>query len=97
MATINTVKNDPRTQGLKVVNIHEAKTLLSRLVEEAAQGQSFIIAKGGKPMVKVIALNEPEPEPEIRRLGFFTGEMIVPDDFDTLYQDEIEEMFYGKE
>jgi hypothetical protein len=48
-------------------------------------------------MVKVIALNEPEPEPEIRRLGFFTGEMIVPDDFDTLYQDEIEEMFYGKE
>jgi len=83
-------------QGLKVVNIHEAKTHLSRLVEEAAKGESFVIAKAGKPMVKVIRL-EGEPEKPKRRLGMLEGQMTVPDDFDTMFQDEIEKMFYGEE
>jgi prevent-host-death family protein len=80
---------------LKTINIHEAKTHLSKLVEEAAQGESFIIAKAGKPMVKVIALDAPA-EKKIKRLGFMAGEISVPDDFDTMGQDEIEKMFYGK-
>jgi len=82
--------------GLKVVNIHEAKTHLSRLVEEAAKGESFVIAKAGKPMVKVIRLDQDEPKPK-RQLGFLKGKIQVPDDFDTMFQDEIEKMFYGEE
>jgi prevent-host-death family protein len=82
--------------GLKVVNIHEAKTHLSRLVEEAARGEFFVIAKAGKPMVKVIRLDQDEPKPK-RQLGFLKGKIQVPDDFDTMFQDEIEKMFYGEE
>jgi prevent-host-death family protein len=80
---------------MKTINIHEAKTHLSKLVEEAAQGESFIIAKSGKPMVKVIALDAPA-ERKIKRLGFMAGDISVPDDFDTMGQAEIEKMFYGK-
>jgi prevent-host-death family protein len=83
--------------GLKVVNIHEAKTHLSRLVEEAAHGESFVIAKAGKPMVKVIRLSDAELEKPKRRLGFLIGKMEVPEDFETIFQKEIEEMFYEKE
>jgi len=78
---------------METVNIHEAKTHLSRLVERAAKGESFIIAKAGKPMVKVVPLEEAKPK---RRMGFMKGQIQVPDDFDTMMADEIEEMFYGK-
>jgi prevent-host-death family protein len=66
---------------MKAVNIHDAKTHLSRLVEEAAHGKAFIIAKAGKPMVKVIPLSEVD-RPASRRLGFMAGEIEIPDDFD---------------
>ena len=79
---------------MQTVNIHEAKTHLSRLIERAAQGESFIIAKAGKPMVKVVAI-EVEPEHKPQRLGFMRGKGKVPDDFDTLYAKEIEDMFYS--
>ncbi len=81
---------------MKTVNIHAAKTQLSKLVEEAAKGESFVIAKAGKPMVKVVALDETPSKP-MRRLGFMKGQIKVPDDFDTMMQKEIEEMFYGEE
>lgn len=81
---------------MRTVNIHEAKTQLSRLVEEAAKGESFIIAKAGKPMVKVTALGAPEKK-KIRRLGFLKGKISVPDDFDTMGSEEIERMFTGEE
>ena len=58
---------------MQTYNIHDAKTQLSRLVEQAAQGEPFIIAKAGKPMVKVIALNAPEPA-QIKRFGFMVHE-----------------------
>ncbi|MBA3478335.1 MAG: type II toxin-antitoxin system prevent-host-death family antitoxin [Lautropia sp.] len=74
------------------INIHEAKTHLSRLVEAAAKGESFIIAKAGKPMVKVVALDTPEPT-EVRRLGFMSREIEVPDDFDRMGKAEIEKLF----
>lgn len=79
---------------METVNIHEAKTHLSRLVEKAAKGEAFIIAKAGKPMVKVVPLDE-EAAPRKRRIGFMKGEIVVPADFDTMMADEIEEMFYG--
>jgi prevent-host-death family protein len=80
---------------MKTVNIHEAKTHLSRLVEAAANGEPFIIAKAGKPMVRVEAV---ESDPVVsRRFGFMEGEIEVPEDFDTMFQEEIERMFYGDE
>ena len=62
---------------MRSVNIHEAKTLLSRLVEQAAAGEPFIIAKSGKPIVKVTAIDTPAPA-ERRRIGFLQGEIDVP-------------------
>jgi prevent-host-death family protein len=81
---------------MQTVNIHEAKTHLSRLVDRAAKGESFIIAKAGKPMVKVTPIEE-TPKKSIQRIGFMEGEFTVPDDFDTMFQEEIEAMFYGDE
>jgi prevent-host-death family protein len=78
---------------METVNMHEAKTHLSRLVDKAAKGEPFIIAKAGKPMVKVVAIEEPKPK---KRYGFMEGAFSIPDDFDTMGQAEIEEMFYGK-
>ena len=72
------------------VNMHEAKTHLSRLVKAAAEGEPFIIARAGKPVVKVVALDTPKPG---SRIGFMAGEISVPDDFDSMGASEIESMF----
>lgn len=77
------------------VNIHDAKTQLSKLVEQAAQGEAFIIAKAGKPMVKVIPL-EPAEAGTASRLGFMAGEFSVPDDFDQMGSSEVERLFEGR-
>jgi len=79
---------------MEIVNIHEAKTNLSRLMEKVARGESFIIAKAGKPIGKVVPIDEAE-KPKKRRIGFMKGMIKVPEDFDTMMADEIEEMFYG--
>lgn len=78
---------------MKTVNIHEAKTQLSRLVDEASHGEPFVIAKAGKPLVKVIALTAPVGK-QIKRLGFMAGQVSVPEDFDRIGQEEIERIFY---
>jgi prevent-host-death family protein len=77
---------------MKTVNIHEAKTRLSKLVDEASKGEPFVIAKAGKPMVKVTALGAPVGT-EVKRLGFMAGQISVPDDFDGMGQEEIERIF----
>jgi prevent-host-death family protein len=77
---------------MRIVNIHEAKTNLSRLVEQAAKGEPFIIAKAGKPLVKVVALEAPA-DAEMRRIGFMIGEIDIPDDFDEMGRSEIEQLF----
>ncbi|HKD86483.1 MAG TPA: type II toxin-antitoxin system prevent-host-death family antitoxin [Terriglobales bacterium] len=81
---------------MKTVNIHEAKTHLSKLVDEAAKGEPFIIAKAGKPIVKVIAVGAPTGS-QVRRLGFMAGQIRVPDDFDRMGSQEIERLFDGGE
>lgn len=80
---------------MNTFNIHQAKTHLSKLVEQAAKGEPFIIAKAGKPLVKVVPLDAPESKP-VQPLGFLKGQISVPDDFDTMFAKEIEEMFYGQ-
>jgi prevent-host-death family protein len=79
---------------METINIHEAKTHLSRLVEKAAKGEPFIIAKAGKPMVKVIPLEPVKPK---SRIGMLDGMYAIPDDFDEMGRAEIEAMFYGEE
>lgn len=76
---------------MKTVNMHEAKTHLSRLVEAAAAGESFVIARAGKPLVKVMRLDGDQP----RRLGFMQGQFSVPEDFDRMGADDIQSMFEG--
>lgn len=77
---------------MQTYNIHDAKTQLSRLVEQAAKGEPFVIAKAGKPMVKVIALNAPEPS-QIKRFGFMAGQIQVPNDFDRMGEEDIIKLF----
>ena len=75
---------------METVNIHEAKTHLSKLVEQVAAGTPVVIAKAGRPLVRMVALDAP-PVPQ--RLGFLAGEVAVPDDFDTMGADEIAALF----
>ena len=77
---------------MNTVNIHEAKTHLSRLIEQAVNGQPFIIAKAGKPLVKVMAIDAPALP---RRIGFLEGEIQVPKDFDRMGEAEIAALFGG--
>lgn len=81
---------------MHTVNIHEAKTHLSRLIDQALTGEPFIIAKAGKPLVKVTPLNAPS-ENKIKRTGFLEGQMSIPDDFDQIGTNEIEKLFGGDE
>ena len=79
---------------MHTVNIHEAKTHLSRLIEKAVAGEPFVIAKAGKPLVKVVALDAPAASAS--RLGFMKGQITVPDDFDRMGANEIETLFHAK-
>ena len=79
---------------MRTVNLHEAKTHLSRLVQAAADGESFIITRAGKPLVKVVAVEAPDPG-TVRRIGFLAGRISVPPDFDRMGADEIETLFEG--
>jgi prevent-host-death family protein len=78
---------------METVNIHEAKTHLSRLIEKAVNGEPFIIAKAGKPMVQVTAITPPVAPK--RKLGFMKGQFTTPPNFKEFAREEIEEMFYG--
>ena len=78
---------------MKTINMHEAKTHLSRLVERAVRGEPFIIAKAGKPLVKVMAVDAPDQGTS--RLGFLRDQIAVPDDFDEMGKADIERLFAG--
>ena len=79
---------------MRTFNIHEAKTHLSRLVDLAARGESFVIAKAGKQLVKVVALDAPASS-QMKRRGFLAGQIEIPEDFDRMGASEIEVMFGG--
>jgi prevent-host-death family protein len=89
----------PKPKEIRTFNIHEAKTHLSRLVDEAEKGQPFIIAKAGKPKVKVVPIDTPAEIAE-RRIGFMKGMFTLPDNFEEIDKKldlEIEKLFYGEE
>ena len=82
---------------MRQINIHEAKTHLSRLVEEAANGNGFIIAKSGRPIARVVPLEKPTVDVS-KRIGFLKGKYELPDNFDEVFKQmdrEIAEMFLG--
>jgi prevent-host-death family protein len=79
---------------VETVNIHQAKTHLSRLIDRVARGGSFVIAKAGKPVAKVVPLSAPDAG-KVRRLGFMAGQLRVPEDFDRMAAEEIEVLFGG--
>jgi len=79
---------------MRTVNIHEAKTHLSRLIDAAQKGESFIIARAGKPVARVSPISAPD-EGHKRRLGFMAGAIHVPEDFDRMGQDAITTLFDG--
>lgn len=74
------------------VDIREAKAHLLRFVDEAARGKPFIVAKAGKPMVKVTPLDAPSGK-QVRRLGFLEGQISVPKDFNTMGCKKLERLF----
>ncbi|WP_028207337.1 type II toxin-antitoxin system Phd/YefM family antitoxin [Paraburkholderia nodosa] len=81
---------------MQIYNIHDAKTNLSRLIEETVSGgEPFVIAKAGKPLVKVVRIEAGIEKPP-RRIGFLKGQIKVPADFDTMGGDEIADQFEGK-
>ncbi|MGC9129123.1 MAG: type II toxin-antitoxin system Phd/YefM family antitoxin [Acidithiobacillus sp.] len=77
---------------MTVVNIHEAKTQLSRYVDQAAAGEEIIIARSGKPVARLVPLAEPERP---RVLGLGAGRFRMPEHFDRMAQDDILQMFSG--
>ncbi|KAA0183069.1 type II toxin-antitoxin system Phd/YefM family antitoxin [Cupriavidus cauae] len=80
---------------MRTINIDEASADLPHLVEMAAQGESFVIAKGGKPMVRVVPVHATHRSGE-KRIGILQDRFEVPEDFDRLCSDEIEVLFTGR-
>ena len=78
---------------MSVINVHAAKTQLSRLLEAAAAGEEVIIAKAGKPVARLVPI---DATPAPRRLGILDGKIHVPDDFDDPLPDEIIVEFEGR-
>ncbi len=77
---------------MEQINIHAAKTHLSSLVDKAAAGDSFIIAKSGRPLVKVTPYREPAKP---MRTGFLKNHITIPVDFDRMGGKEIADAFEG--
>lgn len=77
-----------------LVNIHDAKTHFSKLINQAIKGDEIIIARGGKPVIRLVPYTE---ETQERRGGQFKGLIQISDDFDAPLPEEILKHFYGDE
>ena len=79
---------------MQTVNIHAAKTHLSRLVDAAAAGEEIIIARAGKPVARLVPLAPPAAKKRV--LGRLAGQFTIPDDFDAPLPDDVLAMFEGR-
>ena len=75
------------------VNVHEAKTQLSRLLEAVEAGDEVVIARSGRPVARLVPLEPVAPQ---RRLGVLEGRFKVPEDFDAPLPDELRALFEGR-
>ena len=78
---------------MKVVNTHEAKTHLSRLLDEVADGREIVIARAGKPIARLTPI---QAEPRRKRFGLLQGKLVVPDDFDAPLPEDVLAAFEGR-
>jgi prevent-host-death family protein len=74
--------------------MHEAKTHLSRLAERAANGEEIVIARAGRPLAKLVPIEQP---PNARKLGLWAGQLWISDDFDDPLPWELQKFFEGRE
>jgi prevent-host-death family protein len=81
---------------MTTVNIHAAKTQLSKLVDQAAAGEEIIIAKAGKPVAKLTSLGPPKTDQSLRPLGLLAGKLVIPDDFDAPLPEDVLDSFEGR-
>jgi prevent-host-death family protein len=96
IGSIKLVELNGTVEAMRQVNMREARTHLSRLVEEAAAGEAFVICKAGRPMVRVTPLEDAPAAPlQRRRLGLLQGQCEVPDDFDRMAAGTIADLFEG--
>ena len=82
---------------MRKVNILESETHLVRLAEEAGAGETIILAKSGRPLAKLVPFDDVATVKQPRQLGFLKGKFNVPEDFDTMFEDEIVKMFEGED
>ncbi|MBV8237338.1 MAG: type II toxin-antitoxin system Phd/YefM family antitoxin [Sphingomonas sp.] len=80
---------------METINVRQAKARFRRLLDRVAGGGTFIITKAGKPVAKVVPVSAPEVR-EPKRLGFMTGQLRIPFDFDRMGEKEIEALFVGQ-
>lgn len=78
---------------MTTVNLYEAKTTLSKLVERAAAGEEIVIAKAGRPLARLMPLAKPKGE---RQLGLLAGQVVMGDDFDDPLPEDIMAAFRGE-
>jgi prevent-host-death family protein len=83
-------------KDIRIVTIDEAKRQLSQILDRASKGEAFIIAKAGKPLVKVLPVDAPVPA-KVQRLGFMSGQSAIPRDFDEMGSAEIGQLFEGED
>jgi prevent-host-death family protein len=77
---------------MKTVNIHEAKTHLSRLLRRVAAGEEIVIARAGRPIARLVPIESSRPD---RRLGAWKGRIVISDDFDAPLPPELQAAFEG--
>jgi prevent-host-death family protein len=80
---------------METVNMHEAKTHFSKLIAQVEEGGTVVIAKAGKPVARIVPIAEPS-KAALPELGFLKGQFKAPPDIKKAFEDEINEMFYGK-
>lgn len=77
---------------MQIINIHQAKTNFSKLVEKVQSGDEIVIGKAGKPVAKLVGYKK---QTKPRKLGLLKGKITIPDNFDD-EDEEINKLFYGK-
>jgi prevent-host-death family protein len=79
---------------METINIHQAKTHLSSLLDRVSRGEEIMIAKAGKPIARLMPLAQHVP-PDMKRIGFMKGQFTIPDDFDAMASNDIALMYEG--
>lgn len=89
---VSDTKEQPGGDGKATVNVHHAKTHLSRILKRVEAGEEVVVARAGKPVAKIVPLEPPRPKPPV--FGSLAGKIWIAEDFDDPLPDEILDLFY---